>query len=271
MRSPVEERWVRRFRDDDRCETKLVCFPHAGAGASTYRTWPMGLPSDIGVIAVRYPGRDDRFGDPFPPGLEALADDIADALGELARHRLVLFGHSMGASVAHEVALRFQERGCPPAALCVSARQPPHALAGRRMIYGTDEEIIAHVVSFDASRAVAFEDPDLREIVLPAIRADYRLTDDYSGGRRPPLHCPVYGYAGDDDSEVSPEQISGWADMTHGAFRLRVLPGGHFYLKSEEATLLADLSNVLDFVNFGITATSCECDSMDNSFRCCRE
>jgi surfactin synthase thioesterase subunit len=271
MRSPVEERWVRRFRDDDGCETKLVCFPHAGAGASTYRTWPMGLPSDIGVIAVRYPGREDRFEDPFPPRLEALADDIADALGELTRHRLVLFGHSMGASVAHEVALRFQERGCPPAALCVSGRQPPHALAGRRMIYGTDEEIIAHVVSFDARRAAAFEDPDLREIVLPAVRADYRMTDDYCGGRRPPLHCPVYGYAGDDDSEVSPEQMSGWADMTHGAFRLLVLPGGHFYLKSEEATLLADLSNVLDSVNFGTTAASCGCDSMDNSLRCCRE
>jgi surfactin synthase thioesterase subunit len=240
----VEERWLRRFRDDVGCETKLVCFPHAGAGASAYRTWPLGLPPDIGVLAVRYPGREDRFSDPFPSRLEALADDIADALGELMRHRLVLFGHSMGASVAHEVALRFQERGCPPAALCVSGRRPPHALAGRQMISGTDEEIIAHVVSFDASAAVIFADPGLREIVLPAIRADYRLTDDYSGGRRPLLDCPVYGYTGDNDPEVTPEQMRGWADMTHGAFRLRVLPGGHFYLRAKAAALLADLCDV---------------------------
>lgn len=271
MRSQVAERWVRRFRDDDECETKLVCFPHAGAGASTYRTWPVGLPPDIGVIAVRYPGREDRFDDPFPSALEALADDIADALGELTRHRLVLFGHSMGASVAHEVALRFQERGRPPAALCVSGRQPPHALAGRRLIHGTDEEIIAHVVSFDAGRAAAFEDAGLREIVLPAVRADYRLTDDYSGGRKPPLHCPVYGYAGDDDSELRPEQMRGWADMTHSTFRLKVMPGGHFYLKSDEAMLLADLSKVLDVVKAGTTTSSCGCDSGDASFRCCRE
>lgn len=245
MSSPVEERWVRRYRDDDRCETKLVCFPSAGSGASAYRTWSLGLPPDIGVLAVRYPGREDRFGDPFPSRLEALADDIADALGALTRHRLVLFGHSMGASVAHEVALRFQERGCPPAALCVSGRRPTHALAGRQMISGTDEEIIAHVVGFDASRAAVFADADLREIVLPAVRADYHLVDDYSGGRRPPLDCPVYGYTGDDDSEVTPEQMRGWAELTHGAFRLRVLPGGHFYLRAEEAALLADLSDVL--------------------------
>lgn len=256
MRGPVEELWVRRFRDDDGCETKLVCFPHAGGWASAYRTWPPGLPRDVGVLAVRYPGREDRLGDPFPSGLEALADDIADGLGDLTRHRLVLFGHSMGASVAHEVALRLQGRGCPPAALCVSGRRPPHVLDGRRRLFGTDEEIIADVIRFDASRAVVFADPGLREVVLPAVRADYRLVDDYPGGLRPPLDCPVYGYTGDDDSEVTPEQMRRWADLTHGSFRLRVLPGGHFYLRAEEAALLADLGDVLRHVKSHTKAPS---------------
>lgn len=254
MTSPVEQRWVRRFRDDDECETKLICFPHAGAVAGQYRTWPRGLPSDVGVMAVRYPGREERFDDPFPPGLEALAEDIADALAELARQRVVLFGHCFGATVAHEVALRLQDRGHPPAALCVSGTQPPHALADDRIVPSTDEDIIAHVVSLDASRAAAFDDPDLREAVLPAVRGDYGLVAGYSGGSRPPLGCPIYAYAGDDDSEVTPEEIQGWADLTQGAFRLRVLPGGHFYLKPEEATLLADLSDVLDSVRSATTA-----------------
>ncbi|MDB1086969.1 alpha/beta fold hydrolase [Streptomyces sp. ACA25] len=245
MRSPAEERWIRRFRDDDGCGTKLICFAHAGGWASAFRTWPSGLPSDIGVLAVRYPGREDRFADAFPSGLEALADDITDALRELTRHRLVLFGHSMGASVAHEVAVRLQERGSPPAALCVSGRRPPHAMEGQRRLSGTDEEIIADVVRFDESSAAVFADPDLRAFVLPSVRADYRLVDDYAGGRRTPLHCPVYGYSGDHDPEVTPEQMRGWADMTHDAFRLRVLPGGHFYLKTEQAALLADISDVL--------------------------
>ncbi|MBW5422321.1 alpha/beta fold hydrolase [Streptomyces sp. BG9H] len=245
MRSPVEEQWIRRFRDDDAYGTKLVCFPHAGGWASAYRTWPVGLPADAGVLAIRYPGREDRHGEPFPSGIEALADDIADALSELARCRLVLFGHSMGASVAHEVALRLHERGRPPAALCVSGRRPPHAMGGIRRHFGSDEKIIADILRFDQSRAPVFADPDLRELVLPAVRADYRLVDAYRGGHRPPLDCPVYGYTGDADSEVTPEQMRGWADMTHDAFRLRVLPGGHFYLVPQEAALLADLSDVL--------------------------
>ncbi|MFG2004668.1 thioesterase II family protein [Spirillospora sp. NPDC048911] len=256
MEEQGEEQWVRRFRDGDGCGTKLVCFPHAGGWAAAYRTWPQGLPSDVGVLAVRYPGREDRHGDPLPSGLEVLADDIADAFGELARHRLVLFGHSMGASVAHEVAVRLQERGCPPAALCVSGRRPPRLLDDRRRLSGTDEEIIADIVRFDARRAAVFADPDLRKMVLPAIRADYRLVDDYCGGDRPPLDCPVYGYVGDDDPEVTVEQMRGWAEVTRQAFRLRVLPGGHFYLMAEEAALLADLSGVLSGVLGRVAATA---------------
>ncbi|MEV1092343.1 thioesterase II family protein [Streptomyces microflavus] len=241
----MQEQWVRRYRDDDKCATKLICFPPAGAGASTFRTWAQGLPTDIGVLGIRYPGREDRLNEPVPTRLEDLADDIADVLGDLTGHRLVLFGHSMGASLAHEVALRFQERGHPPAALCVSGRQPTHALAGRPMIFGTDEEIIAHIVSFDASRAEIFADEGLREIVLPAIRADYRLVDEYDGGPRPLLDCPVYGYTGDEDTQVTPEQMRRWGELTRGDFRLRVFPGGHFYLRAEEAPLLADVTRVL--------------------------
>ncbi|WP_037910899.1 thioesterase II family protein [Actinacidiphila yeochonensis] len=259
MRSAVEERWLRRFRDDDEHGTTLICFPHAGATASFYRGWPTGLPAGIGVMAVRYPGREERFDDPFPSGMEALAEDIAGALGELAQRRsLVLFGHCMGASVAHEVALRLQEQGCPPAALCVSATLPPQALVGRSLDFGTDEDIIAHAVGLDASRAAAFEDPVMREIALPAVRADYFMVGGYSGGRRPELDCPVHAFAGDEDPELTPEQMRGWAETTRGAFRLSVLSGGHFYLKpeGEEAALLAELSDVLDAVASGAASTS---------------
>ncbi|TDV56099.1 thioesterase II family protein [Actinophytocola oryzae] len=251
--SPADQ-WVRRFRDGDECTTKLVCFPHAGSVAGQYRSWPRGLPSDVGVMAVRYPGREERFDDPFPPGLEALAEDVADALGELAQRRLVLFGHCFGATVAHEVALRLQHRGYPPAALCVSGTQPPHVLPADRVVPSADEDIIAHVVSLDASRASAFENPDLREATLPAVRGDYGLVGGYSGGPRPLLDCPIHAYAGADDTEVAPEDIGRWAEMTRGAFRLRVLPGGHFYLTPEEATLLADLRDVLDLVRSGTEA-----------------
>lgn len=138
----------------------------------------------------------------------------------------------------------------------MSGRRPPQALGGLRKLFGTDEEIIADVLRFDESRAPVFEDPGLRELVLPAIRADYRLVDAYPAGPRPPLDCPVYGYTGHDDPEVTPEQMRGWAETTQGAFRLRVLPGGHFYLRAEEAALLADMRDVLGRLKYRTEAVS---------------
>jgi surfactin synthase thioesterase subunit len=245
MIGTTQDRWLRRFRDDGTCPTLVVCLPHAGGSANAYRTWHHGLPPDIGVLALQYPGREDRLADPFPAGLEELADDVTRALGDLAHRRLVLFGHSMGASVAHEVALRLHRRGTPPAALCVSGRRPPHELAGLPRLSGTDKEIIADVVRAEPSHAEVFADPGLREVVLPALRADYRLVDDYQGGHRPPLDCPVYAYTGDSDPIADPARMRGWAETTRGAFRLGVLPGGHFYLRAEQATLLADLDELI--------------------------
>lgn len=244
MRTASEERWIRRLNNDEECNTKLICFPHAGAGTSVYRTWPEKLPSHMGVMTVRYPGRDDRFEDPFSDGLENLADEIARSLSDLAQDRLVLFGHCMGASVAHEVALRLCERNLPPAALCVSARRPPHALSSRRTDYGSEDDVISHAISLDPSSASFFDDPDLREVMLPAVLADYRLTAGYAGGQRAQLPCPIYGYAGSEDPELSPDEMNGWADLTSDTFTFKVLPGGHFYLKSEESVLLADLAEI---------------------------
>ncbi|WP_307834634.1 thioesterase II family protein [Paractinoplanes lichenicola] len=242
MRTLVKDRWLRRFRDGDECSTKLICFPHAGGWASAYRTWPANLPADVGVLGVRYPGREDRIGDPFPSRLESLADDLADALDHLAGQRLVLFGHSLGASVAHEVAIRLQQRGFPPAALCVSARLSPRSLASQPRLVVTDDELVEEIVRHDASRREVFEDLELREFALPAIRADLELVNDYRGCRGPVLNCPVYGYVGADDPAISKEQMRGWADVTRGAFRLRVFPGGHFYLRTSEAHLLTDMA-----------------------------
>ncbi|ROP31331.1 thioesterase II family protein [Couchioplanes caeruleus] len=244
MRTRVRDRWLRRFRDGEGCTTKLVCFPHAGGWASAYRTWPAGLPADVGVLAVRYPGREDRIGEPSPSSLEALADDVADALDEQAGHRLVLFGHSMGASVAYEVAVRLHQRGRPPVALCVSARLPPKALVDQPRFDATDDEIIAAIVRQDESRTEVFADLELREFALPAIRADLELVNDYRGGPRPALDCPVFGYAGESDAAVGREQMRGWADVTRGPFRLRVFPGGHFYLRTEETRLLTAMAQV---------------------------
>ncbi|TVT61171.1 thioesterase [Amycolatopsis rhizosphaerae] len=233
--------WFRRYGPAGReAATRLVCLPHAGGAASLFRTWGGYLPPEVDLLATCYPGRQERIGEACRDRMDVLADEIADALLPLSDLPLALFGHSMGASVAHEVALRLNRAGAPPAALFVSARQPPHRLEARPEV--DDGSIVDDVLRLDPDSAVALRDPHLRELVLPALRADYRLVAGYRPGPLPLLDVPVTAYFGSEDPDVSPAEMREWASVTTGEFRSRGFPGGHFYLTPHQAALVGDLA-----------------------------
>lgn len=237
---------LRRFgRSTIEPRLRLVCLPHAGGVSGAYRTWRERLAADIDVVAVQYPGRQDRLGEDCVNRMEPLVDLLAEELAPLTDLPTALFGHSMGASVAHEVALRLIERGTPPMALFVSGRPAPHLLKERDITAGGDEAIMADVLSRSTESAQVLADPDMRELVLPAIRADYQLVDAYRPGAMAPIDVPIAAYVGDDDQHATVDSVREWAQLTEQSFELRVFPGGHFYLTEHEAELAGDIGTRL--------------------------
>jgi surfactin synthase thioesterase subunit len=231
-------RWLRRYRPNPAAAARLVCFPHAGGTASAYRTWVTWLPPEIELVAVCYPGREHRLDEPQLDSLEAVAEAAAAELGPLTDRPLAVFGHSMGASVAHEVARRLPG----PAALLVSGRPAPHLLRPRADRPWTDAELVADVLRLDPAAAEVLAEPELRELLLPQIRADYRLVDGYAAREYPPLQAPVVAYGGDADPRARPEEVAAWVTTTSGPFRSRMFPGGHFYLRDHAAALVGDIA-----------------------------
>src|SRR5262245_156411 len=89
---------------------RLLCLPYAGGTASLYRQWPDGLPSAIEVCPVELPGRGVRLGEPPSSDLSRLCDDVIAAIDELPGLPMAVFGHSMGAKLAFELARRLDDR-----------------------------------------------------------------------------------------------------------------------------------------------------------------
>ncbi|MFI1366358.1 thioesterase II family protein [Streptomyces griseochromogenes] len=225
-----------------------MCLPHAGGAANFYHSWARWLPDGVELLTVQYPGRQDRIGEPCLSRMDDLAPEVVAALRPWldAPAPLVLFGHSMGAWVAFEVALRLETSlGYRPLGLLVSGQTAPHLPPLREWPGDTDEELFAELRRLGGIDMESIEHPDLRELVMPAIRSDFQLVRDYPP--RPPrrISAPIVALNGTTDPDVPLDQVDAWRDATLGAFRSHVFPGGHFYLTEHETQVADEVTRTL--------------------------
>jgi medium-chain acyl-[acyl-carrier-protein] hydrolase len=81
-------------------------------------------------------------------------------------------------------------------------------------------------------------DPELMQLFLPILRADFAIVETYTYNAGEKLACPISAFGGLQDSETSREEIAAWHEQTSGSFELRMLPGDHFFLHSARAQIL---------------------------------
>ncbi len=257
MLGPRGNDWVKRHPGARAPRLRLLCLPHAGGSAAFFHDWAHRFGEDVEVLVARYPGRHERIADPPPTRMEDLADALAGALRDFLDVPLAVFGHSMGASVGYEVALRLLRLyGAPPTALLVSGRTPPQTRDVSLPDPGDAEAVLAEVRRLGGTDAGLLEDPDLRDLVLPAIVADFRVVAGYTPRPVVPLPCPVVAYVGDADPDIDAATMRGWAAATRGDFSLEVFPGDHFYLVDQREPLIRDIRSRLRPPAAGSTASA---------------
>ncbi|MEU9205634.1 alpha/beta fold hydrolase [Streptomyces sp. NPDC048332] len=237
--TPGRGDWTRRFHPAPDAERRLVCFPHAGGSASYFFPVSRAIAPYADVLAIQYPGRQDRRHEACAESIDALADALTAELLPWFDRPVTFFGHSMGAMLAFEVARRLERRGVALNGLCVSGRRAPSRSREERVHLGGDEALLAHIVRLSGTDSRVLGDPDLLHLVMPAIRADYKAVETYTYTDGPPLSCPVLVLTGDDDPQVTLDEARAWAEHTDGGYELKVFPGGHFYLNSLAADVTA--------------------------------
>ena len=245
-REPAFALWLRGYRARPMAGMRLICFPHAGGSARFFRCWAEKLPASVELLAVQYPQREDRLDEDCATDIGQLADRIAAALEPERDRPLVLFGHSLGAVVAYEVARRLDTaRGTGPAALFVSGRPAPSRQRAKNLHLTDDQVLWDDVRRLAGTPGQVLEDPALRRLVLPALRADYRLAETYQRAPGPLLRCPVVAFIGDSDPEVTASEAGCWREVTRAGFGLQVFSGDHFYFMAHEAEVVSALVSQL--------------------------
>ncbi len=230
--------WFRTFLERPEARVRLVCFPYAGGGAGLYRALAQQLTPEIEVVAVQYPGRQDRRAEAPIDDLEVMADRIAAELTTLQGPPVALFGHSLGATVGFEVACRMLPRfPSPVARLFVSARKAPadHRTGGRDF---RDEAVLRSWAQHagDAARQ-AVADPDLWQLAAPALAADLTMSETYTGRPGARVTCPVTAVAGSADRGCGTAEMGRWAGHTIGGFTVEEVKGDHYFIDDPTAEL----------------------------------
>lgn len=251
LESSASRLWVPNARLAPHAHLRLFCLPYAGGGASIFHTWKTAFPMTLQVCPIQLPGRENRLREqPFrhlPPLLAALAK----ALSPYLERPFALFGHSMGALIAFELA-RYLRRisGVHPVHLFVAGfdapqiartHKPVHALPEPefldklRTLKGTPEEVLAH--------------DELIHLLLPTLRADFALCETYEYSDDAPLDCPLTVFGGLEDDTTSPAHLQAWNKQTACACTVHMLPGAHFFLRENR-------NKILDIISFNLNVSS---------------
>jgi len=239
--------WFVTLKPNPRARLRLFCFPYAGSGVMIYHNWAEQLPSDVEVYLARLPGREGRLREAPLTRLTQLVHLLNAEIRPLLNKPFAFFGHSMGAVIAFELArILRRESGIEPQHLFISGRRAPQLPRDEPITYHLPEtEFIEAVRNLNGTPTEVLDHPELMNLMIPLLRADFEVCQTYSYVPGAPLSCDMTIFGGLQDPDVPRESLVGWSEQTTGACSVRMLPGDHFFLHSSQALLLRVISREL--------------------------
>jgi pyochelin biosynthetic protein PchC len=244
---PAEGRWLweprARCTNAPPARALVLACPHAGGSPSAFAGWAPLFPADVDFAIAALPGRERRLRETPKDDVGVVATALANAVEQRAdaigRVPLVVYGHSLGGFVAYEVGLRLEKRGWD-LAVVTGATPPPGSLSGATGVYDLpDAEFRAALRRLGGTPLELFASPELLNLLVPALRADFKMAETYRAAEGALLASPLVVSGAIDDECVAFELLPGWQKLARAPIELSAHEGGHFYCKAHAADVVA--------------------------------
>ena len=238
--------WVKVPVIKSKARLRLICLPHAGGGASVFSAWARAIPPEVELCAVQMPGREERLNEAPFSGWEGLVERLAEALRPYMTLPFALLGHSLGATLAFELACHLRRSRLECRHLFVCGRRAPHMPLEEPATYKLPQSrFVEELRRLACTPEEVLGDTELLEVFLPLLRADFQLSETYVYHQSEPLNMPISAYGGVEDERVPAENLERWRDYSSISFRSVMFPGGHFFLHQHPGAVLSEISREL--------------------------
>jgi medium-chain acyl-[acyl-carrier-protein] hydrolase len=239
--------WFVVPKSNPSAKVRLFCFHYGGGSSALFRDWPSTLRADIDVVAVQLPGRGSRYSEPAMRRADQVVTQVYAELVRCLDKPLVLFGYSIGALLAYEIACKLQEdRRLMPFELVVAAAKAPHLPRVAPPISQlSDEAFCSKLKTYRATPDEILDDRDLMALLLPMLRADFEMAEVYRPVLGPKLRCSVTACGGRNDPWIDEDDIRAWASTTSARFSWKMFDGDHFFIHQCERELVSQVDWVI--------------------------
>lgn len=227
---------------------KVFFFPFAGSSGSVFHQWAKQMHAKVEVSVLQLPGRGHKLDDDLYFEMNGLVDDLLPEVIDQLDRPYVFIGYSLGAKIAFELANRLGQIGFPaPLVFMPIASPAPHIPRAEDPIHTLpDTEFIERLRDYQGSSSEVLDDPEIMKLLIPGIRADFSILEQYEYSTAPQLNSKLSLFGGVDDEAVSLGDLQAWSEHFRELGQCKTYPGGHFFFDKSLRPLLDDINGLLE-------------------------
>jgi surfactin synthase thioesterase subunit len=266
-----KNKWFIIPKPKPNADLKLICFPYAGGGGSVFTSWSKYLPDNIELVIVQAPGKGSHIADTPYDSMEVLIHNLLKEVLVHFKKPYILFGHSLGSRIAFELMNEaYRLYNTLPLHFIASGSSSPHKKLRNKPIYNLPtEDFIQELKKLNGTPKEVLENRELMDCLLPVIRADFKISDEYLYQGRADFRCPVSVLTGENDLGIPLESAKSWGDFFTQEINVHIIPGDHFFINSHREIVLEKINSIILksplFQPINQDATFCDKESCGSS------
>lgn len=227
---------------------QLFFLPFAGANLNSYNPITQILREDYECHVVELPGHGSRYGEPLLERIESMVSFCSDEIMSKRNDEpWGIFGHSLGAVLASLICDSDRFRIDSPEWIILSGRSGPGISVSNMIRHQLSrEDLLKDVTKMGGIQQELLKHPELLDLMVPILRADFRAIETYDYTTVPQLHVPVLVLGGTTDS-IREDQLKAWKSVTSDKCQVKMVEGGHFFILqnvSEVVSLIREMSKL---------------------------